>query len=850
MMPTVTVIQGTWVVLLAALSVAQAALLLVTTGGMTRAIGVIMAVATCNVAGVRMSPRTKIEALVALALVSCLNFVWHLSAISPQLPYRFAHLSVVVLHGALALGGLLIVARALRPGRTLAIVLSLAAAVIAVDVLLERSIRSPLAWVGGAAPHPLLGQHYVGGSYAESVYPDNPRGYFRRSGERLRWALALHDRGSVATLERDDVRMQRLRIHIEQAENPAAFNIQLNQPNLAVRRGVTYALTFRARADRLRQMSYGVSMGQAPWEGLGFYREIDVGPEWDEVAQTFELASSHDNARLHFDLGESDASVELEDVVLSAMPSGRAVHPATVGPGYSVSYRFNDLGCRGDNRPIRREPHVRRILVLGDSYALGVGVHEPHTFAARLENALNASRPVVDVTRYEVLNCSVDGYGTRQQRLFYDLFGVIYQPDVILVAMTSTDNAPAHDEAQQIYGRERNQFDRLFVAAEALHRIRHRFRRTFDYSASGAELVQLVESARAGHARLGVVVFRTSVARPWDDLIAAVSSDLVRRNVPVLDLGESLLRDQTPGLLAVHPADQRPNEIAHRIAAEEISRFLVESGLLERFDTPLPTAERQSDPDRVERERSGWDGRFLVIAHRGNSVVYPENTLPAIESAFEVGADVVEIDVRLTRDGVPVVFHSETLERTTNGRGRVLDHTLKEIKALDAGGWKHSRFAGVSVPTLEEAVRVARGRGRLLLDVKSDGLAGPVADVYARLNVSPHEAFIGAWTAGQRAEFAHFMPEARILKAEPAPMSWSPDLFAELRRQGVWGFELSMEQWHRPFARDAATHGFPVIVYTVNSVVEMRRFIEAGVSGIETDDPRLLLDVATRLGVR
>ena len=86
--------------------------------------------------------------------------------------------------------------------------------------------------------------------------------------------------------------------------------------------------------------------------------------------------------------------------------------------------------------------------------------------------------------------------------------------------------------------------------------------------------------------------------------------------------------------------------------------------------------------------------QLQLIAHRGNSGPSPENTRLAIEQAIALGVDMVEVDVHLSRDGVPVLVHYPTLEQTTNGNGRVHDHTLAELKQLDAGSWKGDRFAG------------------------------------------------------------------------------------------------------------------------------------------------------------
>ena len=90
----------------------------------------------------------------------------------------------------------------------------------------------------------------------------------------------------------------------------------------------------------------------------------------------------------------------------------------------------------------------------------------------------------------------------------------------------------------------------------------------------------------------------------------------------------------------------------------------------------------------------------LVVAHRGGAGLAPENTLAAFRMALEVGADAIELDVRLTRDGRVAVIHDRTVDRTTGGRGPVGSYTLAELKALDAGSWFGPQYLGERVPTL------------------------------------------------------------------------------------------------------------------------------------------------------
>ena len=100
-----------------------------------------------------------------------------------------------------------------------------------------------------------------------------------------------------------------------------------------------------------------------------------------------------------------------------------------------------------------------------------------------------------------------------------------------------------------------------------------------------------------------------------------------------------------------------------------------------------------------------------VIGHRGAAAAAPENTLVSLQKAKELGASWVEFDVKLTRDGVPILMHDERLERTTDGRGEVALTTLNDLQKLDAGGWFGPAFRGEPVPTLEAALALCAELG-------------------------------------------------------------------------------------------------------------------------------------------
>lgn len=118
--------------------------------------------------------------------------------------------------------------------------------------------------------------------------------------------------------------------------------------------------------------------------------------------------------------------------------------------------------------------------------------------------------------------------------------------------------------------------------------------------------------------------------------------------------------------------------------------------------------------------RFPFAGPAEIIAHRGYSARAPENTLIAVEAAIAAGADAVEFDLQVSADGAPVLFHDDTLDRTTDATGPVRDKTLSEIRGLDAGSWFGSGFAGEPVPTFAAALACARGRiARLYPEIKA-----------------------------------------------------------------------------------------------------------------------------------
>jgi glycerophosphoryl diester phosphodiesterase len=117
--------------------------------------------------------------------------------------------------------------------------------------------------------------------------------------------------------------------------------------------------------------------------------------------------------------------------------------------------------------------------------------------------------------------------------------------------------------------------------------------------------------------------------------------------------------------------------------------------------------------NRLENKNS-----ITIAAHRGLKCEYPENTLLAFREALELGVDMLELDLRMSKDGVVMVIHDATLDRTTNGSGQVSDYTAQELKQLDAGSWFHPVFEGLKIPTFEEFCGLLADYPDVLLNVE------------------------------------------------------------------------------------------------------------------------------------
>jgi hypothetical protein len=505
-------------------------------------VGITLGALSVSGAWKRLEPRRHVPVLLALALAQGTGIVVGAFAATPPYPWRL--LLVASLLGTTALATVLLLIRAtrIRAADCVIAATSVWLAVLLAEVVAGARYRAFLTdrsfeWVGGETRD----EHFFApGTEARTLYPSNPRGYFSIDSDASRWKLDVHDSGSAATLIRAAGPAVGLRVEISRAGARVPWHIQLSRARIRVRTADTLLLTLRARADEPRSVSMGLHESREPWASIGFYRGVALDTAWRRFDYRFAVSTG-----------------------------------APADPVYSVTYTFNTMGCRSRDYPLAKEPGVRRILVLGDSYAMGFGVHAKDVFSSRLEQSLNDS---ARQTRYEVVNCALPGYGTRDERTLFETIGHRYRPDLVLVPVVWNDD---HVLGQRPKAYTPTDLERLFAL---VHFARvTAYRRALPphrYDSVIAELQELERRVTASGARLALVVFQNFRANEWEQLSAAIMLAFADTRVSVLHLGPAMLKRRDANLVVHRVYDRHPNEIAHAIAAREIEAFLARQRLL------------------------------------------------------------------------------------------------------------------------------------------------------------------------------------------------------------------------------------------------------------------------------
>jgi glycerophosphoryl diester phosphodiesterase len=225
--------------------------------------------------------------------------------------------------------------------------------------------------------------------------------------------------------------------------------------------------------------------------------------------------------------------------------------------------------------------------------------------------------------------------------------------------------------------------------------------------------------------------------------------------------------------------------------------------------------------------------RLFIYAHRGASATAPENTMAAFRHALEAGADGIELDVHLSADGVPVVIHDDTVERTTDGTGPVAAHPAALLQALDAGSWFSPHFAGEPLPTLAEVLRLLAGRLRINLEVK-ERRAG-LALLRLLRDFPAAEVVVSSFDHALLTTLRSHSPDLPLAVLQ-AGSDWHRAL-ALARALRACAFHAHADLISRPLLAACHRWQLPVFAWTVDDPSQARDMARIGVAGVFTNDP-------------
>ena len=232
-------------------------------------------------------------------------------------------------------------------------------------------------------------------------------------------------------------------------------------------------------------------------------------------------------------------------------------------------------------------------------------------------------------------------------------------------------------------------------------------------------------------------------------------------------------------------------------------------------------------------------GRPLIIAHRGFSARYLENTLAAFQEALDMGADMVELDLQLTRDRRLVVLHDATTARVSREKVRVRRTELSRLREVDLEG-------GHRIPTLEEVLDLVGGRVPLNLELKAKGTGAALARFLLKRK-GTLSLLVSSYKAREVGEFHRLCPSIPVARIYTRI---SVEDLARDARKGHYSVHVDHRYLREKTVKTAHSLGLKVFTFTVDDPREMLKFFAWGVDGIFTNDPATALKVARDHGYR
>lgn len=252
------------------------------------------------------------------------------------------------------------------------------------------------------------------------------------------------------------------------------------------------------------------------------------------------------------------------------------------------------------------------------------------------------------------------------------------------------------------------------------------------------------------------------------------------------------------------------------------------------------------------------DNQILNISHRGASGYAPEHTLPSYELGDQMGGDYIELDLQMTKDGELIAMHDETLDRTTNGTGQVKDHTLEEIKSLDAGSWFNTAYPekakdeynGLQVQTLQEVIEHFGKNKNYYIETKSPdvypGMEEKLLEILKDYNLTrqndPSSRVIIQSFSEESLQKVHNLneniPLVQLLDYKGTATITDEEL--DHYSEYAAGLGMSYKKINQDYVQKVREHDLLIHPYTVNNKEDMKQLLEWGVTGMFTNYPDVL----------
>lgn len=260
----------------------------------------------------------------------------------------------------------------------------------------------------------------------------------------------------------------------------------------------------------------------------------------------------------------------------------------------------------------------------------------------------------------------------------------------------------------------------------------------------------------------------------------------------------------------------------------------------------MVTANAQTTPAKLPESRH----RFIVIAHRGEHTEVPENTLAAYKEAIKHGVDYVEIDLRTTKDSVLVIMHDNTVDRMTNGKGRVSDLTFAQIQQLVVTDKKKDSTKTYPIPTFEEVLNTCHNKIHIYLDYKD----ASVPQAYAMIKKYGMEKQIIVYinTPTQYKDWRRLVPEMPLMLSLPGSIKNEDALNDYLARTPIALLDGDYSDYTAAMVQAASNAGVPAWpdIQSPDEANNWDKALELGFKGLQSDHPKALIEYLEKKGLR